>query len=254
MKKQDEFFINNNTNPDSVTESKGKIYYVPLSQLIDNPLNKINEKYDTEDDLKKLCDNILVQGLKVPLSVTKTNDNFLIQSGHRRKKAILELLNKKETIMFEDRVVSFESIPVLITKEYKTDFEQFMSILAFNTQRTGNKERDKEVAKEQLKLLKKFEEDGYKFEGRKRDIIARNLGVSGRTVGRWTDTSKKKKNNKELAGEKLIKTIESCIEKVTKKKLIITEEERETLIKKLTLLTVYLSERKDAGQMSRKEK
>lgn len=254
MKKQEEFFINNKTNPNSVAESKEKIYYVPLSQLLDNPLNKINEKYDTEEDHKKLCDSIFVQGLKLPISVTKTNGNYLIQSGHRRKKAIQDLLNQDKTIMFEDKTITAENIPVLITKEFKTDFEQFMSIVAFNAQRTGNRERDKEIAKEQLKLLRKFEEDGYMFEGRKRDIIAKNLGVSGRTVGRWTDTSKKKKNNKELAGERLIKTIESLTRKVTKKNFVISEEDRATLVKKLTLLTVYLSERKDTGHLSRKEK
>lgn len=242
--KKDIFNINNTESFDSVEKNKGKIYYIPLSSLIENKLNDINEKYDTKDDFEKLCSSIIEYGLRTPLAVTKANDNYLIQSGHRRKKALQELFKNGEKIYFNSVELTPESIPVLITKEYKNEFDQFASLQSFNIQRTTNKERNIELAKRQKQILEKLEKEGYKFEGRKRDIIGRMFNVSGKTIDRWTE------GKKVSIGEQIIRNLVNSKNKIIKNKTSISKQEFSKIEKEIkSLEEVVLA---DAGHVSRK--
>lgn len=144
------------------------------------PINQLHENSDNFydiSDLDTLVDDIDRQGLKTPLYVVP-NDNgeFTIISGHRRKAAVQELINRGK--------YGTDKLPCYIGSR-KSEAETMLDLIMLNA--TTRVISDAETIKQCEKLeeiFKQLEVDGKKVQGRMRDKIAATLNVSPAQVGK----------------------------------------------------------------------
>lgn len=144
------------------------------------PINQLHENSDNFydiSDLDTLVDDIDRQGLKTPLYVIPNDHGeFTIISGHRRKAAVQELINRGK--------YGTDKLPCYIGSR-KSEAETMLDLIMLNA--TTRVISDAETIKQCEKLeeiFKQLEADGKKVQGRMRDKIAATLNVSPAQVGK----------------------------------------------------------------------
>ena len=183
--------INNETFDSLDKTRKSKIYFLSLNDLSANPLNKIYEDQDTREDLDELIDSIRETGLQQPLIVSKSENSYVLLSGHRRIKALKELFDGNIEVRYNGIVLKEDNIPVIVQYEYKTKEEQIKALIASNCYRHLSKETNRKLISEAVKIYNSQISEGQVDPGRTRDNIAKLANVDGRTVQRYVEIGQK---------------------------------------------------------------
>ena len=165
-------------NPQSVMEaSKGKVIYVDINEIQNNPLNKYEVK-----DIDDLAENIAENGLLQPLQGLQVEDGIVLLSGHRRLAAVRKLLSEGKTIKYAGKDLDDELPMILLYEE--DPLEQRALLLAFNAYRTMNKDEKVRVIKEADKVYASLVKQNKRPKGREREWITAVTGISDGTVGK----------------------------------------------------------------------
>lgn len=166
------------------TESKKhsvafKLEHIPLDRIQPSPKNNYSV-----DDVTELKGSIELLGLQQNLVVRiKDNGTYELISGHRRLKAMQELLNEGNN--------DFEKAPCKIVKSTDDIQAELQLILANSTTRVLTDAEKTQQAARLHELLQKLRENGYQLTGRKREIVAQLMGVSSSQVQRMDSINKK---------------------------------------------------------------
>lgn len=132
-------------------------------------------------DIEELSQDIKVNGLYHNLVVIPVDDKFKIISGERRYRALKSLGYKKVPCQVRNNVSDIDGEIMLIQANAKT-------------RELTNTEKIKQIEKLE-ELYKEKRKNGEKLEGKTRDLIGKDLGLSGSQVGKY------KKINKDLIPE-----------------------------------------------------
>lgn len=156
-----------------------KITYISINDIIENEKNDGFSMEEIED----LKISILEVGLEQNLVVKELgNGKYKLLSGHRRFRALQELVNAGND--------KFKNIPCVIKNLAKIDlpldeeFKELYAIATTNAEVRKNTPADLKKLMEMLsKVYDKLKENGYKNLGKRRDYLADKLGISSRTIG-----------------------------------------------------------------------
>lgn len=169
---------NSSSESKSEPESAGAytLQVLPLAQL--RP-SKLNEGV-SEDEIDSLKESIRNIGLTDNLVVSKKDDHYEILAGHRRYKALTQLVEEGNTRFteIECKVVNLNAIDLPVSDELK---EKYIHA-------TTNTEARKMTTQDQIIFQKALEEvyNAMKEQGvdigSKRDFIAEKSGLSVRTI------------------------------------------------------------------------
>ncbi len=167
----------NNTSKANIPNNQYTIEYVDLDKLETSE----NNFYNT-DDIENLKESIELIGLSQPIEVWDDGERFVIISGHRRYKAFCEL--------YEKGYEEYRAIPCIFKDELnETEAEIHLIFGNSATRELSDHEKSIQVSKLE-ELLEKWQKEGKKIEGRKRDIIANQLKISKTQVGRYQSINK----------------------------------------------------------------
>lgn len=157
-------------------------------------LNLIDPSEDNEgmslDDIDELAQSILDNGLDQNLVVVRaTNGRFTLLSGHRRRLALLKLVEQGHTQYSNVPclVKDLDSVNLNISQQGKEKF----ALLTTNIQRRNN------TVSDNLKLMQLADEVFEEMKasgqsiGKRREWIAETLGISGSTVRDLTSIDRK---------------------------------------------------------------
>ncbi|MBR0418192.1 MAG: ParB N-terminal domain-containing protein [Erysipelotrichaceae bacterium] len=243
----------NNEDFDSLDKSKkSKIYFLAMQDLKSNPLNRIYEKEDSKEDLDELIESIKETGLQQPLTVSKSDEGYVLLSGHRRMKALTHLFKQGIEVRYNGLILAEDNVPVIIQYVCKTKEEQFRALVASNCYRHLSKETNRKLIAEAIKIYNKQLSSGKTGSGRIRDNIAKIANVSGRSVQRYVDFGKKgepvkmKEEKKEAlsSSEQILKKLDSMIRTISSIELDdYGNLDRKIIREKLRQLSFLLSEK-----------
>ncbi|MCL2357116.1 MAG: DUF3850 domain-containing protein [Defluviitaleaceae bacterium] len=172
-------------NTHSKNESGGddafafKIEILDFEQIEPSKLN-----FFTVDDVEELQASIELVGLQQNLVVRKRAENskYELLSGERRYTAISRLVAEGKE--------QFRRIPCKIVKSIDDVQAELQLILANSTARRLSDYELSHQARRLKELLTELKDGGYKFAGKKRDIIAELLGVSASQIARYESINK----------------------------------------------------------------
>ncbi len=126
--------------------------------------------------IEELAEDIKINGLYHNIVVTPSGDKYKIISGERRYLALKKLGYKKVPCQVRENLSEVDSEIMLIQANAKT-------------RELSNSEKMKQI--ERLKeLYDKKRAKGEKLEGKTRDIIGKDLGLSGGQVGKYQKINK----------------------------------------------------------------
>lgn len=165
--------------------NKPELILLSLSDIIENEKNF----YSTEG-IEELAFSIMQAGLKQPLSVIRMEDGkYRISAGHRRRKAFEYLAQNVDEKYSRD-------IPCIVDNEKQGELEkldipqedkELFVLITTNREARDKTDYDLMIEVEHLKrIYREMKQAGVKLTGRQRDMIADDLGVSARTVQRYT--------------------------------------------------------------------
>lgn len=127
-------------------------------------------------NIEELAEDIKINGLYHNLVVKPQGENFVIISGERRYQALKILGYKKVPCQVRNNVTEIDSEIMLIQANAKT-------------RELTNQEKMKQV--ERLKdLYEQKRKTGDNLKGKTRDIIGKDLGLSGSQVGKYEKINK----------------------------------------------------------------
>ena len=166
-------------NKDSLEEArKGKIVYLDLNEIHMNPEN-IWLVNDEEVELKKR--NIEEVGLLQPLLVKKTEDGYLLNSGHKRYLAIEKISRQGGSYMYLGKQLT-GVVPCQYLDESIDSDEFGLIAICSNAHHPDTKEERKEKVWQLHKYYQKLVSEDRKPSGREREWITEMTGISDGTV------------------------------------------------------------------------
>lgn len=235
-----------------------KLFFISLDNIKDNPLNIYSQ-----ESVEPLKDSIKREGLFNPLCVyMNDNDEYILLSGHTRKKALKEILEENDgslNIYFDKKYLHEDKIPCFVYDAPEKEEKEKEMLMAANIQRRLTAEETLLLVKEADALWKERVANGT-AKGRKREYIATYANLSGKTADKYLkaleEIESSGENNlgtkayqeaRKLDGEskfeKTKKKIENMEKWLTKLTLsAFTDEEKEELINSLSAMIA-------AGQM-----
>ena len=153
-----------------------QIEYIRLDLVQEDPNN-----FYKLDGIDELAANIELCGLQQPIRVRPIsggNEQYMIVSGHRRRKAV--------ELLAEDAPDRWSEIPCIVEDDAVSPALQQLRLIYANA--STRKLTDPEIA-EQAAQVKKLlyqlkEEEGYEFPGRMRDHVAEAVGASKSKLAR----------------------------------------------------------------------
>lgn len=148
-----------------------KITMVYVTTLIANWKN-----FYTVDDVADLMASIEAHGVMQPIICT---EDYKVISGHRRLTACRQLY----ATTADDK---YKTVPCIIRHVEDEIEEEMMLIEANSTARILTSYELMEQARKYDKLLVDAAKQGYTYEGRRRDIVAKMMKVSPSKVGRYS--------------------------------------------------------------------
>lgn len=159
---------------DETIDDKFKIVEIDIDKIIPNE----NNFYSTEE-IENLKGSIIALGLQHNLTVSKKDENgkYKIISGHRRYKAIQELI--------ADGELHIKTLPCKI--DNKTELEQRLALIVSNSTSREISPAEKMKQVEELKAIAKELKNSKdtKIKGKTRDFIAEQLNMSKSEVARY---------------------------------------------------------------------
>lgn len=175
----------------ALATSTFKIQHIPFESL--NPNN--DEHGFSLDGIEELAESIADVGLEQNLVVEDSGgDTYNILTGRRRYYAIKLLLERGNT--------KYKTVPCIVKRLSDIDLpidDETKRIYAIVT---TNTEQRKPTAADTAEMIRKLnivydalEEAGAKPKGRRRDFIAKELGISPSTVGRYEYIEKNSDEN-----------------------------------------------------------
>lgn len=191
-----------NNVPDLGTKRE-QIEYLRLDQIREDPNN-----FYQLSGIEELADNIQLCGLQQPIRVRPVPgeaDQYMIVSGHRRRKAV-EILAKEDPERWAE-------VPCIVENDaVSPSLQQLWLILANASNRKLTDAEVDEQAVQVEKLLYQLKEEGYEFPGRMRDHVAKIVNASKSKLARlkvireklaecWQPDFKKGKLNESVAYE-----------------------------------------------------
>lgn len=188
-----------------------KIYNINISNI---KKNKLNESLSI-DGIEELKENIKENGLKTPLSVVNNNDGtFRLIAGHRRLESIKMLFEEGYKLKFGvdelDGVV-----PCIFDTKSESEADELKNIMASNTDVRSLTPDDVRRLVNQAEMLLELEaRNGKKYEGKKRDAIAKMINVSPRTVQKYL--SENKDNVEQKNARKKVDNVDKVINNINK--------------------------------------
>ncbi len=237
------FNMNSLMNDKSKKEIDTNTYKVIYINIKDIHISE-NNFYKT-DDITELKESIELVGLRQHIEVWDNNGTYEIISGHRRFKALKELCSegKKE----------FEKIPCRVVECTETEAE--IQLIFGNSVNRELTDYEKMFQLSRMKeLLEKWQNEGEKIPGRKRDIIAEKLNMSKSQVGRLESIENNLSDDlkEEFKKENINLTTAVELSKLDKEKQV--EQLKKIQIgEKVTAKTV-IDENKNVSIMDTKEK
>jgi len=149
-----------------------KITYIEPNNLIANEHNFYSVK-----DVEKLKDSIIQQGLQQALVVNDNNDDtYTIISGHRRLKAVMELISEGNK--------SFDTLPCRIVN---ISSEDEIKLALINANATSRELTDFEKMQQVTltkQILNNLRQQGFVLSVHQKDFIANELNMSASAVQR----------------------------------------------------------------------
>jgi ParB/RepB/Spo0J family partition protein len=82
------------------------------------------EAPDERDDLNELKESIRTNGVRVPLEVRLIDENVFVVSGHRRHKAVMELIAEGEEI---------KAVPVMPEPKHTSEVDRILNLVVSNS-------------------------------------------------------------------------------------------------------------------------
>lgn len=165
--------LNQENESSKDNEKEFKIKKININDLL--PASS-EENFYSVTEFKELKESIEMFGIQQNLIVKEIGEGkYKIIAGHRRRLAILELVNegKKE----------FEYVPCIVKKDIDNVSESLLLIMTNSTTRVlGDWEKVKQCV-ETEKLLKEYRKNN-KIPGRTRDLVSEILDTSPTNVGR----------------------------------------------------------------------
>lgn len=188
-----------------------KIYEININKI---QKNKLNESLSI-DGIEELKENIKENGLKTPLSVVNNNDGtFRLIAGHRRLEAIKKLYEEGHKLKFGSSELT-DVVPCIFDAESESEAEELKNIMASNSDvRTLTPDDIRRLVNQAEKLLELEATNGNKYEGKKRDAIAKMINVSPRTVQKYL--SENKDNVEQKNARKKVDSVEKVVSNINK--------------------------------------
>lgn len=172
--------INNHNMPDN--NEREKIVYVDINEIKPSE----NNFYDT-DDIEELAFNIACIGLNQPLTIRKLEEGYELIGGHRRRLAIIHILNSYDQEIKE----KFKKVPCIIKKENSgdTEIDELKYKLMLVMDNANNRIKTDYEKMIEIRLIKKIlgqlkEKDKGLFKGRLRDIAAELINISSSSAAK----------------------------------------------------------------------
>lgn len=159
-----------------------------LYRVVNVPYEKIqpNDKnfYDTSD-IAELAEAIEEDGLKHPLEVyyQRAEDRYILLGGERRYRAIGSIRSKDQT--------RFAMVPCIVTVVKDELDERRRIIISNSTARVLTDAEMMRQIRELQEIYRQQEAAGIPIKGKKREIIAKDLGISPAQVQRLDVIDKK---------------------------------------------------------------
>jgi len=160
----------------SGSDTREQIVYLSVDDLVPDPRN-----FYELSDINDLAENIALFGVQQPLRVREDPtdpDKYIIVSGHRRQKAVRQLVE-------EDGREDLRQVPCIVEAEAGSDALQELRLIYANagTRRMTSAEISKQAERVEA-LLYQLKEAGYEFPGRMRDHVAEACKVSASKLAR----------------------------------------------------------------------
>lgn len=183
-----------------------------------------NNKYPM-DDVEELADQILQMGEQITPGEAYAADGadgkrFTLTSGERRYRAISLLYKQK----LHDGMMD-----IIIVEQPKDIWSEYRRIRAANIHRADSPEVQEMEIRQLLEEYDYLASIDQKPKGLKRDWIARELGISGRTVDRRLkrmSAERKKNEDKNLEENNIfLKDVENHIQERLQTKIKVTSHE-----------------------------
>lgn len=156
---------------------------LPMEQISANGHNFYNV-----ENVDSLVDSILLDGLQSPLVVSqRSEDDYVIISGHRRFKALQQIrdggLQIPEGKLFASDI-NAGKVPCLIN-HYGSELEAELALIRANSDtRVLTSAEISQQAERVEMLLYELKEQGYEFPGKMRDYVAQACQVSASKLAR----------------------------------------------------------------------
>lgn len=155
-----------------------KVEFIPIEKLHASKMNKY-----IVQDIEELKASIELMGLQQNLLVRDQNGGYEVISGHRRLKAMQELYAAGNE--------QFKEIPCKVTRTTDDVQAELQLLLANSTTRELTDYEKTYQASRLQELLEDLKRGGYKFTGRKREVVAQLMGVSSSQIARMDSINKK---------------------------------------------------------------
>lgn len=206
------FSLGSILNEKTLSQAKNthKVVYLDINSIKPNPANE--EIYNT-DGVEMLSYSIEDKGLLQPLVVRKINstdenttDTYEIISGHRRRLAILDIIERNSP-----KANDFKFVPCIVYSKkdnnenendssFSADDEELLDGNLFNRNKT-DAEKAKEIAAKK-QILQKRKADGEVIAGKILDIIAQEMGISSHQAKKFNAINQNASDNAKEAFEK----------------------------------------------------
>lgn len=153
-----------------------KVQGIPVDDLLNNGENDIFTMLD--EDMESLMESIRLNGVLEPPLVTPRGGKYRIVSGHRRTECVRRLHRESP----EDE--RWKSVLCVVQTFSEPEFETLALIQANTEARSNRKDWIAPAAKAAFKALDALKEKGYEVNGRSRDVVAKQMGISSSELGR----------------------------------------------------------------------
>lgn len=136
------------------------------------------ENFYVVNDVEELRNSIQMHGLLDPITVTPDAEEgyYLLISGHRRHKAW--------GLLRDEDPETYARIPAMIRRFESKHMAELALIMANSTARVLTPVEVSRQAERIERLLYELKEEGYEFDGRMRDQVAKACQVSASRIGR----------------------------------------------------------------------
>lgn len=159
-------------------ESVSKVDTIDVVRIPWDRIKANDANFYAVDDVEELRNSIRMHGLMDPIVVTPDDEEgrYLLISGHRRHKAW--------GLLREEDPEKYASIPAIVRRFESKTMAELALIMANSSARKLTSPEISRQAERIERLLYDLKEEGYEFDGRMRDQVAKACQVSSTKLAR----------------------------------------------------------------------